>query len=166
MRLPRIVTLIVAMFLAAAHTTSFAETKIGYVDILKLMNEAPQTKAIQNKIESEFEPRSKKLIVLRKEMNALEERLNRDSAIMSEDEASKLKRDLLSKQRDLKRAGDEFQDDLNMRQNEILSKFQKEVYNAINSLAKEQKYDLILGQGVIFSSDAIDVTSQVMQKLK
>ncbi|MEE9494765.1 MAG: OmpH family outer membrane protein [Gammaproteobacteria bacterium] len=166
MRIPNLLSVITACFLIGSQSVAVAETKIGYVDAVKLMNEAPQTKTIQKKIESEFEPRRKKLVSLQKNLREMEDKLSRDTAVMSEDEASKLKRDILAKRRDMKRISDEFQDDLNLRQNEILAKFQKQVYEAIESLAKEKGYDLILGQGVIYASDAVDVTTQVMQKLK
>jgi len=40
------------------------------------------------------------------------------------------------------------------------------MYTAVVSLAKEQKFDLILSQGVVYSSDKIDITDSVLKKLK
>ena len=84
---------------------------------------------------------------------------------MSESERSKLEREILSKRRDLKRSQEEFRDDLNIRRNEVLAKLQKDMYQAVVSLAKEQKYDLVLTQGVVYSSNKVDITSSVLKKL-
>jgi outer membrane protein len=149
-----------------AAAPAWAETKIGVVDMVKLVSEAPQAKAAQKKIESEFEPRRKELVALQKRIKELEERMRRDSAVMSDEEAQKLKRELVTKKRELERANDDFQEDLNLRNNEILTQLQNEVYDAMNAMAKEQKYDLILGQGVLYSSDAMDVTDKILEKLK
>ncbi len=143
-----------------------AESKVGVVNTVQLMEEAPQAKAAQSNIETEFAPREKELVSLQKSIRKLEDKLSRDGAVMSEKENSKLERDILAKRRDLKRSQDEFRDDLNIRKNEVLSKLQRQMYEATVALAKEQKYDIILGQGVVYSSDNVDVTDMVLEKLK
>jgi len=143
-----------------------ADTKVGVVNTVRLMEEAPQAKAAQSKIETEFAPREKELVKLQKTIRKLEDRLSRDGAVMSEKENSKLEREILSKRRELKRTQDEFRDDLNIRKNEVLSKLQRQMYEATVALAKEKEYDIILGQGVVYSSDSVDVTNRVLDKLK
>jgi outer membrane protein len=143
-----------------------AEMKIGFVDTVKLLEAAPQAKSAQSKIESEFAPREKELVALQREIKKLEDDLARDSAVMSESERTKKERNILSKRRDLKRSQDEFRDDLNIRRNEVLAKLQKDMYQAVVELAKEQKFDLILSQGVVYSSDKVDITESVLKKLK
>jgi len=143
-----------------------AATKVGVVNTVRLMEEAPQAKAAQSKIETEFAPREQELVKLQKSIRKLEDRLSRDGAVMSEKENSKLERQVLSKRRELKRTQDEFRDDLNIRKNEVLSKLQRQMYEATVALAKEKKYDIILGQGVVYSSDSVDVTNMVLDKLK
>jgi outer membrane protein len=142
-----------------------AENKIGFVDTVKLMEAAPQAKSAQSKIEKEFAPREKKLVALQRQIKTQEDKLTRDGAVMSESERSKLERDILSKRRDLKRTQEEFRDDLNIRRNEVLAKLQKDMYEAVVTLAKEQKFDLIMSQGVVYSSDKIDITDSVLKKL-
>jgi outer membrane protein len=144
---------------------ALAETKIGFVDTAKLMEAAPQVKAAQAKIESEFAPREKELVELQREIRTLEDRMSRDGSVMSESESSKLERDVLAKRRDLKRTQEEFRDDLNIRRNEVLSKLQKEIYDVVVTFAKEQSFDLILTQGVVYSSNKVDVTESVLKKL-
>jgi outer membrane protein len=159
------------LFLAllAAATISapaVAETKVGVVDTVRLMEEAPQAKSAQADIESEFAPREQELVSLQKSIRKLEDKLSRDGAVMSEKESSKLERDILTKRRELKRTQDEFRDDLNIRKNEVLSKLQRQMYEATVALAKEKSYDVILGQGVVYSNKQVDITDQVLEKLK
>ena len=159
--------LMVALAASAVLTgPAMAESKVGVVNTVQLMEEAPQAKAAQSNIETEFAPREKELVSLQKSIRKLEDKLSRDGAVMSEKENSKLERDILAKRRDLKRSQDEFRDDLNIRKNEVLSKLQRQMYEATVALAKEQKYDIILGQGVVYSSDNVDVTDMVLEKLK
>lgn len=160
-------TLFVALAaVAAVSNTALAETKVGVVDNLRLMEEAPQAKSAQADIETEFAPREEELLSLQKQIRELEDKAARDGAVMSESESSKLEREILSKRRELKRTQDEFRDDLNIRKNEVLTKLQKQMYQAIVALAKEKKYDVILGQGVVYSSKSVDITDEVLAKLK
>jgi len=152
--------------LSLCSGTVLAETRIGFVDTVKLMEAAPQAKSAQSKIESEFAPREKELVALQREIKKLEDDLTRDGTVMSESERAKLERKILSKRRDMKRTQDEFRDDLNIRRNEVLAKLQKDMYQAVVTLAKEQKFDLILSQGVVYSSDKVDITDSVLKKLK
>ena len=161
----RLMTAFAATFFMYAGG-ALAESKIGFVDTAKLMEAAPQVKAAQAKIEAEFAPREKELTKLQQEIRALEDRQSREGSVMSESESSKLERDVLAKRRDLKRTQEEFRDDLNIRRNEVLSKLQKDILDAVIAFAKEQNFDLILSGGVAYSSDKVDVTESVLKKLK
>lgn len=152
--------------LALSSAPALAETKVGVVDTVKLMEEAPQAKSAQADIETEFAPREQELVKLQKSIRELEDKAARDGAVMSDKESSKLEREILAKRRELKRTQDEFRDDLNIRKNEVLSKLQRQMYDATVSLAKEKNYDVILGQGVVYSSKSVDITDMVLEKLK
>ena len=160
------VTIFLAGMLAISSAAVLAETKIGFVDTVKLLESAPQAKSAQSKIESEFAPREKELVAMQREIKKLEDDLSRDGAVMSESERTKQERNVLAKRRDLKRSQEEFRDDLNIRRNEVLAKLQKDMFQAVVSLAKEQNFDLILSQGVVYSSDKVDITDSILKKLK
>lgn len=85
---------------------------------------------------------------------------------MSDDERRKLERDILGQKRETKRARDEFTEDFNIRRNEELAKMQREIALSIVSLAKEKGYDLILENGVIYASERVDITNEVIARLK
>lgn len=147
-------------------TLVLAEVKIGFVNTVKLMEEAPQAKAAISKMEAEFAPREKELVALQRDIKQAEDKLSRDAAVMSDADRSKTERDLVSRKRDLKRAQDEFREDLNIRRNEELSKLQRRLYDAIVDLAKAENYDLIVSEGVVFASTRIDITDAVLTRLK
>lgn len=145
---------------------AMAEVKVGFVNTVKLMEEAPQAKSAIGKMEAEFAPREKELVTIQRKIKDSEDKLSRDSAVMSDSERSKLERDLVSRKRDLKRSQDEFREDLNIRRNEELAKLQRRLYDAIVDLAKAEKYDLIVSEGVVYASTSIDITDAVLARLK
>ncbi|PKM12853.1 MAG: hypothetical protein CVV13_03865 [Gammaproteobacteria bacterium HGW-Gammaproteobacteria-3] len=157
--------IILLLGLLLTANAAWAELKVGFVNIPAVLEKAPQAEKAKKRLEKEFSPRDKQLLAQQNEIKKLEERMGRDSAVMSDSERRNLEKDILGKQRELKRSQQEFSEDFNIRRNEELGKLQRRIVEAIRALAKEQNYDLLLTDGVIYASETIDVTAQVKQKL-
>ncbi len=85
---------------------------------------------------------------------------------MAEGEKTKTERDLRDSRLALERHAKEFQEDGQMRQNEELQRLQKLIVEAVRAYAKAQNFDLVIAQGVIYSSDQVDITAQVLANLQ
>ncbi|MGD7033724.1 OmpH family outer membrane protein [Methylotuvimicrobium buryatense] len=144
---------------------AWAELKIGFVNIPAVLEKAPQAEKAKKRLEQEFSPRDKQLVAQQNDIKNLEERLNRDAAVMGDSERRNLEKDILNKQREFKRSQQEFSEDFNIRRNEELGKLQRKIVEAIRELAKSQSFDLLLTEGVIYASETVDVTAQIQQKL-
>jgi outer membrane protein len=162
---------IAKMFLVAAGLSlatvqaAHAEDRIAFVNVAKVLEQAPQAIAANKRLEKEFAPRNQSLIDLRKELRDLEERLSREGVTMSESQLRKLELDIRNRKREIRRAQDDYREDLNIRRNDELRKVQKRVYEAIVSLAKKEKYDMVVGDGVIYAGDRVDITDKVLKLL-
>ena len=160
-------TVLLSFIVALPMTVAIAaDIKIGVVNTPKILDQAPQAEAATKKLEQEFAPREKAIVESQKKLQSMEEKLDRDGAIMSDAEHKKLERDVVALKRDLRRDQDEFREDLNMRRNEELGKLQRRIKDVIDVLAHEGKYDLILYEGVVYASDKVDITDQVLDRLK
>ena len=142
-----------------------ADVKVGYVNIEKVLEAAPQAESARTAIEKEFAPRDRELVRFQKDLRDMAERLEKDGAIMSESERTDLAQEIRAKKRDLKRMTDEFREDLNIRRNQELGTLQRQVLEAIQALAKQQGYDLIV-RDVLYYSDKMDITNQVIDRLE
>lgn len=143
----------------------YAELKIGFVNVPAVLEKAPQFAEAQKRLEEEFSPREKQLIALEKEIETLEEKLNRDDSVMGKSEKRKLTRDIVAKQREAKRNRQAVSEDFGVRRNEELDKLRHRISEAVSALAKDGEFDLLLTEGVIFASSQVDVTKQVQEKL-
>ena len=157
----------IALFLGLLLTSNLvlADLKIGFVNIPSVLEKAPQAEKAKKRLEQKFSPRDKQLVAQQKEIQTLEEKMTRDAAVMGETERADLERDILGKKRDAKRSQQEFSEDFNASRNEELGKLQRRIVEAIRAIAKDQNFDLLLTDGVIYASDQIDITAQVQQKL-
>lgn len=162
----RVLFLLLGGLLLQIAVAQAAELKIGFVNAAQILDKAPQAELARSRLEKEFAPRDKSLVDAQKSLRSLEEKLARDSAVMGDSERRNLERDILAQQRELKRAQDEFREDFNIRRNEELGSLQRQVYEAIVSLAKEEQFDLIVNDGaVIYASEQVDITDQVLRRL-
>ena len=153
------------MGLLLAANVSFADLKVGVVNIAAVLEKAPQAEKAKKRLEQEFKPRDNQLVAQQKEIQALQEKLKKDASVMGESQRNKAENELQNKIRDAKRAQQEFSEDFNARRNDELGKLQRRIVEAIKAIAKDQEFDLILTDGVIYSSPQMDVTSQLQQKL-
>lgn len=151
---------------AAALNVQAADLKIGFVNAALVLEKAPQADAARAELEKEFSPRDKALVKAQKEVRGREDKLARDGAIMSESERRKLERDIVARKRELKRNQEEFREDLNIRRNEAFDKLRRRVFEVITDIAKKEKYDLIVSDGVVYADDRINVTGKVVERLK
>ncbi len=161
-------SIIPVIAMLAFSPLSYAEEsyKIGAVNATRILQESPQAEVAIKMLEKEFSPRDKAMVAAAKKIKALEDKFNKDRAIMSEQERAKLEREIIAMQRNHKRNQDEFREDLNFRRNEEFAKIQKQVVLAIQKIAKDNNYDVILGEGVIFASSKVDISGLVIDYLK
>jgi outer membrane protein len=156
-----------ALFLGLllAANVSFADLKVGVVNIPAVLEKAPQAEKAKKRLEQEFKPRDNQLVSQQKDIQSMQEKLKKDASVMGESQRNKLEGELQNKIRDAKRSQQEFSEDFNARRNDELGKLQRRIVEAIRTIAKDQEFDLILTDGVIYSSPQMDITSQLQQKL-
>lgn len=153
--------------LAAMMVTApaWAEIKIGYVDVNRLLSESPQAKAATEEMRSEFTPRQRDIINEQQSVKAREDRLNKDAATMTEDQRARAEQDLSDANRDLQRKMSELQDDINARRNEEMARLQRTLFEQVRSYAKSQNYDLVVTDA-LYANPSLDITSAVLAALQ
>jgi len=142
-----------------------AEIKVGYVNAVKVIEEAPQGEAALKQLEAEFAPRDRELVATQTRIKRLQEDLEKNALVLKDADRRGKEREILTLKRELKRATQEFREDYNLRRNEELASLQKLVYKAIVEIARQEKFDLILHEGTVYASERIDITEKVLKKL-
>lgn len=141
------------------------DLKIGYVNAIKVIEEAPQGEAALKKLETEFGPRDKQLVAKQAQIKQIEDELEKNALLLKDPERRTKEHEIVVLKRDLRRETQEFREDYNLRRNEELAALQKIVHNAIIEIAKQEGYDLILHEGTIYASKKVDLTDKILKKL-
>jgi outer membrane protein len=143
-----------------------AQMKIAVVNVPRLLEEAPQAKGAMQGLQDEFAPRQREIVTQQKDLKGKEEKLQRDGAVMAENERRNAEKDLRDSQRELARKQNEYVEDLNLRRNEELGKLQRSLLQEVQTYARAQNYDLVLGEGVLYRNESIDITAQILAALQ
>jgi outer membrane protein len=139
--------------------------KIGYVVVEKILKEAPQTAASNKKLEKEFKSRTDGLQKKVKALQKLEKDFNKNSVTMSTAERQKTQKKIQNSKIEIQRIERELREDIDIRRREEIGKLQQKINEAIEEMAKTDKYDLILYQGVAYASKEIDITDKLIKVL-
>ena len=137
---------------------------MGYVDTQRIFREAPAAQKAAKKLESEFSRRDQELQRMAKQLQGLQESLEKNGVTMGESERRAKEKELGDLSREFQRRQREFREDLNLRQNEENAAIIEKANRAIKQIADTDKYDLIL-QDVVWVSPRLDVTDRVIKAL-
>ena len=142
---------------AAAQTN----LRIGFVNVNFLLQNAPQTQAVDQQLRDEFAPQETELLAFQQELQTKLENFQRDAATMSEADRTRENRELQDGERDLQRRAAALQEDASVRQQELLAELQSNIAVRVQAFAVAQGYDLIV-TNVLYASEAIDITEEVL----
>jgi outer membrane protein len=145
---------------------SAQEIKIGVVNITALMEQAPQAKQAMDALQEEFAPRQRTILAKQQELEDLNEKVTRDLAVMGETERRNAEKELRDLQREVQRMQNEFREDLNLRRNEELGNLQRSLLKEVQDYAESSDFDLIVGDGVLYASSAVNITEMVLRAME
>ncbi|HTN94625.1 MAG TPA: OmpH family outer membrane protein [Gallionella sp.] len=152
-----------AVFLSAGWTMA-ADFKVGVVDTERILRESAPAMKAESKIEKEFSGRDQEIKKMLKQAKELQTLLDKDDSKLTDTDRRNKERELSAMNVDLQRMQREFREDLNLRKNEELAIVLEQANKAIQAIAEEEKYDLIL-QEAVYRNPKIDITDTVIKRL-
>jgi len=163
----RVGRVLIALIFTMSSVSAFADgTKIGVVDLQKIMQTSTQMKVIQEKLEKEFKPRRDKLMAMEEGLKQDMEKFKRDSAVLSQTQRKDLEKKIVNTQQQFEREGQQYQQELSTAHNEAMEEFYNKIRASIAKVAENDKYDIVLQKDAApFSADKLDVTAKVMQEI-
>ena len=159
--------IILFMLLAIASLqVSAANLKIGFVNMKVLLNQAPQVEEINKKLQERFSAPKKELDDMAVSIQDLEKEIKRNELMMTESKLKKSKENLLEKIRDYREKEAALAKELQTVQNQELAIFRDIVRDVLNEMAEQEKYDLILNDGVMYADKGLNITDKLLERLR
>ena len=141
--------------------------KIGYVNANEVVSNAPQAKIALEELNQKYSPREAELLDMQAELRKIEEQLtNPEGNNLTEAEISQLRSEARALDRELERASADLNEDYNFDRNRRLEELQALISEVILTMAKEEKFDLIVQSPVVWASPRIDITGDILERLE
>ena len=160
------VALLATLMSAPVWSQAAGPTKIGVLDFGRLIEQSPQGKAMIEALRNEAAAKQRELQTQATNLQGKRDKLVRDRATMTADQISRAEKELRDGERDLARRQAEVNDDFNARRNEEMNKLQRTLIEEVQVYSRGQNFDLVVTDGVIYATTALDLTPAVLQSLQ
>lgn len=157
-----------ALALIVPALPAFADFKLAVVDQRRALLSSEGGKAaestlsqLEDKKKKELEPRSAKCKKMQEDVEA-------QRFVLSDDAIQEKMIEFQSCQRDLERDFQAAKDELAVQNRKLLAPLAKKLEDAVKEIGKDKGFDLVLDRstpGVLYSTDAADITELVIKKL-
>jgi outer membrane protein len=152
--------------LAGFPAVAAAEIRLAVVNISKLVTESPQAASARQKMDQEFSARRKRLEGLQNKILADVEKAKKDAAVMSADQKKKVQEDLVKSQREFAQQQGEYNAEVARREQQELEILRKAILEVVAEVARQNRYDVVLGDGVVYAADSVNITDKVLATMR
>ncbi len=140
--------------------------KIGVVNLQKVLETSISGKAAQNELKTERDKLEADLKKKGNEIQEMEQRMQREAAVMSKEAREDKEREHRIKVSDIKALQKKYQGDLQDLERKLMSELQKQISTLVDDFGKKEGYTLIISNiGVLYNMSAIDLTDRLIQDL-
>jgi len=160
----RFLSLLLLFFVFVAGPATAQQLRVGYVDMKQVLDNAPQVLAGREKLDLEFRPRNETIEFQERQVQAMEDRLQMGD--LAEDATLRLDRELRDMKRNVNRQKEDLRDELSFRRTEEVQKLEDQINQAVQAIARDSGYDLILSSPVVYADPSLDITKLILDQLK
>ncbi|MEI4269861.1 MAG: OmpH family outer membrane protein [Candidatus Dasytiphilus stammeri] len=140
--------------------------KFAVVNIGQIFQQLPQMEVISKNLEQEFKERASALENMAVNLDTKSHQLQGNSLINSQ-EHKELEQELILQRKAFAAKIEDFENDKHRRQWEEQNKIIKMIREAVEQVAHNDKYDVVLDSNVILYADHLpDITEQVLKQIK
>ena len=126
-------------------------------------SKAPQVEAIQDKLAKQFADRISEINDIGKKLKELQEKVQRDAMTMTEEQRIQASREFQQLEIDFKTKQKQLQEDSDRAKQKELMAVEAIVQKAINKVAADEGFDLILrAEMAVFAKKKVDISEKIL----
>jgi outer membrane protein len=167
-KMKKLLGLIVAgFFLATVSTVFAADSKVGVVDVQKVLQGYSKVAQMETKLKNQFGPEQQKMQATSKEISDEIAKFNRDSSVMKQADKKAAQDKIVKQQNDFRNQQVDFQKKFFMARDEAMQALLNDVKAAVAKVAAKEHFNLVLAKANVAYNDAgLDITDKVSKELK
>lgn len=162
-----LVSFVLALFVLSASPLTAADMKIGVMNVQKVLVNSTSGKVAKEKFDQKMQDLQSKFKAEEEELVTMQKEIENKSSAWNEETKQVKVRDFQKKRRELQEKSEDARFELKTLQDKELAPILKALEGVVTTFGKENGYTLILDSknGVIFFSDAVDITDQLVKRL-
>lgn len=166
----RILSIVMTVLVAASAAVwaqSPTSLKVGVFDANRVSEETDEGKRIAGKLSAFGEKKKAELAAKDKEITDLRSQLESQNLSLSPEKQQQMQKDIQKKTLELQQAQEAARNEFQIEVSEAQNKFQEQLIRVINQFGRDESFSLILERstgGVAFASEAMDVTTAIVDK--
>lgn len=166
LRHPYILALAAAVALAWPGAAS-AETKLGFVDMQKVVSNSKEAKSVEGKLNELLEKKRALFKPKEEEFNKLRQELETQAAVLSPEALEERQIELGQMKSKLEREVEAAQEEVAIERRKMLAPLLKRIQDVIVEIGKNEGFSMVIERhpGVLFMNDALDITNTVIERL-
>ena len=159
--------LVPAIWSQVSSPTGPASSKVATMSLHAAIVNTAEGKQASNELQAQFASRSAELQNTQKQIQDLQTKLQ-SGATLSDPEREKLQRDGERLSRTFQRKQQNFQDDLNAAQQDVINNIGRKLVDVVSQYSKQNGYSVILDTSaqqspVIYAAPQVDVTQDIIR---
>ena len=148
----------------------FAQTKIGLLNVMRVMAECNEGKLTLGEFQKKVEAKKGELDKKNTELQDLQKQLQSQARTLNDESRAALAKSIEVKTTELQRAQDDAQKEFGSLQNEILGRLGNKIAPVVQQFAKDNGFAIVVDTSnqnsqVVYFDPSIDVTDEIIKKV-
>lgn len=162
--------LAVSLLLLTAGSTTYAAdtvTKIGYIDLQKIMLQSNEGKQAKTALEKQFSARKKELNEKKQELEDMQKSLETQSSMLTRDALMEKQAEFMKKRDAFLKLVQEYDKELQEQDGEMTKNILLQLQDIITKIGKDGHYTVILEKsqgGILYAPKEEDLTDKVLKQ--
>ena len=157
----------VAVHAQAAPATAAAE-KVGVLSVRQAIASTAEGKQASAELQSQFSARQNELDSLNKQINDLRQRLQAGQNTLSQEQQALMTRQGEALAKQLQRKQEDFQEDVNAAQQEVIDGIGRKMMDVLDRYARENGYSAVFDTSaqtspILYASNKVDLTQEIIK---
>ncbi len=152
----------------APATSAAAAEKVGVLSIRQAIANTAEGKQASAELQSRFAPRQSELDNLNKQINDIRQRLQTGGDKLSQEEQIRLQRQGEALTKQAQRKQEDFQEDVNAAQQEVIDGIGRKMMDVLDRYARENGYSAVFDTSaqtspILYASNKVDLTQEIIK---
>lgn len=158
--------MLVAFGLMSQMVMAAENPTIAVVDVRAGVMTSEEAKLKMEKLKGEFAQQKADLETLQNDIKGLQEKAQKDGAVMSADEKRKLEKEAMEKANELKFKGQQFQQSSQAEAQQVFQSLLPKFQKALKAVIDDQNLDIVLArEAALMVKPELDITKLVTDKM-